>query len=124
VIVDRFGIPLSSGFNENPIGMKPCVYEYETCYKDDLMHKELEERPFIFCPKCGFKNEHLSRPWVCANSSCRENLKIALYPSRNIEKCTALHAEERAIRSLEGRSAEGATMYVTTYPCLQCARYI
>jgi len=41
-----------------------------------------------------------------------------------MELCTAIHAEERAIRSLGGRSAEGCTLYVNTFPCLQCARYI
>ena len=41
-----------------------------------------------------------------------------------MELCTAIHAEERAIRSLGGRDATGATLYTTTYPCFQCARYI
>lgn len=41
-----------------------------------------------------------------------------------MERCTAIHAEERAIRSLHGRTAEGATLYSTTFPCFQCARYI
>lgn len=41
-----------------------------------------------------------------------------------MELCTAIHAEERAIRSLEGRSARNATIYTTTFPCFQCARYI
>ena len=41
-----------------------------------------------------------------------------------MELCTAIHAEERAIRSLGGRSAEGCTLYVNTFPCFQCSRYI
>lgn len=32
--------------------------------------------------------------------------------------------EERAILSLGDRSAEGGTLYVTTFPCFQCARLI
>jgi deoxycytidylate deaminase len=124
VIVDHRGIPLSSGFNENPVEMQPCVRQFGFCYKDDLMHKELEELPFLYCPECGHKNEKLKRPWLCANPSCRTDLKKKLYPSRNIEKCTAIHAEERALLGLLGRTATGATMYVTTFPCFQCARQI
>lgn len=124
VIVDQRGIPLASGFNENPVAMQPCVKEFGCCYKDDLMHKELEERPFLHCPECGHKNENLKKPWLCANPNCRADLKKKLYPSRNIEKCTALHAEERAILGLLGRPASNATMYVTTFPCFQCARQI
>ncbi len=41
-----------------------------------------------------------------------------------MELCTAIHAEERAIRSLGVRSAEGCTLYVNTFPCFQCSRYI
>lgn len=124
VIVGRNGLPVSSGFNENPLRMRPCVEEFGYCFKDDIMHKELEELPHVFCPNCGQKNSELKKPWRCSKPSCGENLKIRLYPSRNMEKCTALHAEDRAIRGLPGGKAIGATMYQTTFPCLQCARYI
>ena len=38
--------------------------------------------------------------------------------------CTAIHAEERAILSLGDRPARGGTLYVTTFPCFQCARLV
>ncbi len=41
-----------------------------------------------------------------------------------MELCTAIHAEERAVLSLGSRSAEGGTLYVTTFPCFQCARLV
>ena len=41
-----------------------------------------------------------------------------------MELCTAIHAEERAIRSLHGRSADLGMLFTTTFPCFQCARYI
>lgn len=47
-----------------------------------------------------------------------------MYPNRNMELCTAIHAEERAILSLGGRSARDGRLYVTTFPCFQCARLI
>jgi len=122
VIVSDRGIPLSLGHNENPVGMKPCESEYRYCFKDENMHGKLEAMKDVHCPECGAKHDGLKEPWRC--SECRANLKLLFFPSRNMELCTAVHAEERAIRSLGDRSAEGATMYVTTFPCFQCSRYI
>lgn len=124
VIVGDNGIPLSLGFNENPNGMKPCETEFNSCFKDDDMHAKLEELDTVYCPNCGCKNEALKAPWQCSNEECKENFKLRFFPSRNMELCTAIHAEERAIRSLGNRNAEGATIYVTTFPCFQCSRYI
>lgn len=122
VIVGANGLPLSSGFNENPVGMDPCVRKYSACFKDDAMHISLERMSDFFCPKCGAKNSALKNPWRC--KECGENLKLRFFPSRNMELCTAIHAEERAIRSLMGRDAKDATIFSTTFPCFQCARYI
>jgi dCMP deaminase len=52
------------------------------------------------------------------------SFKEWLHPNRNMELCTAIHAEERAILSLGGRTVENGTLYVTTFPCFQCARLI
>jgi deoxycytidylate deaminase len=41
-----------------------------------------------------------------------------------MQLCTAIHAEERAILSLNGRDARGGTLYTTTFPCFQCARKV
>jgi deoxycytidylate deaminase len=122
VIVGVNGLPLSLGYNENPERMKPCKYEYTYCFKDEDMHKKLEKLSDLHCPKCGNSVGSVSKPWRCP--SCDENLKVRLFPSRNMELCTAIHAEERAIRSLHGRSAKDGTLYTTTFPCFQCSRYI
>ena len=42
VIVSDQGLPLSLGYNENPVGMKPCETEYKYCFKDENMHAKLE----------------------------------------------------------------------------------
>ena len=76
----------------------------------------------IYCPSCGKENKGLTDPWNC--SACGVSIKEWLHPNRNMELCTAIHAEERAILSLSGRSAKGGTLYVTTFPCFQCARLI
>jgi deoxycytidylate deaminase len=124
MIVGLDGRPISLGYNENPVKIQPCKRDPGYCIKDSIMEDELERLVGVYCPQCGTRNERLSKPYVCCNPQCRENLKLRLYPSRNIEKCTAIHAEEQAINSLQGRSAKDATMYSTTFPCVQCARRI
>lgn len=122
LIVSEDGLPLSVGFNENPVGMQPCETHFGYCFKDANMHARLEEMRDTHCPQCGEVTVAPKAPWRCAKCKC--DLKLKFFPSRNMELCTAIHAEERAIRSLHGREAAGATMYVTTFPCLQCSRYI
>ncbi len=122
VIVNLQNIPLSLGYNENPIGMEPCLTAYQHCFKDEDMHKKLEKMGGYKCPRCGKEITKIETPWRC--ESCKENLKLVFFPSRNMELCTAIHAEERAVRSLGGRSAEGGVLFTTTFPCFQCARYI
>jgi deoxycytidylate deaminase len=124
VTITRKGqeFPISMGFNENPPGIRTCKSE-SACYKDEDMLSKLKARgKKLFCPVCGELNEELNEPWAC--SKCRTSLKAWFHPSRNMELCTAIHAEERAILSLGDRSADGGTLYVTTFPCFQCARLI
>lgn len=114
--------PISMGFNENPPSVRTCK-NAGACYKDDDMMAKLKARGRkIYCPKCGKVHRDLGDPWNC--SKCGTSLKAWLHPNRNMELCTAIHAEERTVLSLGGRSAEGGTLYVTTFPCFQCARLI
>ena len=113
--------PISMGFNENPPRVPTC-YDLQVCCKDEDMAAKLKARGrSIHCPSCGIHHTDLSEPWLC---ECGENLKECLYPNRNMELCTAIHAEERAILSLGGRSSTDGRFYVTTFPCFQCARLI
>ncbi len=43
---------------------------------------------------------------------------------RALGRCSALHAEERAIISAGGRNLKNCTIYVTTFPCFTCAHKI
>jgi len=130
IVDDKNGIPLSVGYNDNPVGMESCFSRYNgLCYKDMVMDTNLEKMAPLFCPECSKEHKTISKPWECEGKkkdgrSCRCNFKAKFFPSRNMELCTAIHAEERAIRSLGGRNAEGCTLYVNTFPCFQCARYI
>jgi deoxycytidylate deaminase len=61
--------------------------------------------------------------------SCQDRLKKAIAKSpigALLEFSRALHAEMDALLSAgrEGKSTQGARMYVTTYPCHYCARHI
>jgi deoxycytidylate deaminase len=124
ITVTRNGheFPISMGFNENPPSVRTCKSE-SACYKDDDMMSKLQARgKKIHCPVCGKLHKGLDQPWNCLK--CGASLKAWLHPNRNMELCTAIHAEERAVLSLGGRSVEGGTLYVTTFPCFQCARLI
>lgn len=75
----------------------------------------------LCCPGCG---EKIDRPKLDSRCKCGDYLKDWLWPYRGMELCTAIHAEERALRSLGAKSTEGGTLYVTTFPCFQCARMV
>ena len=123
VIVNKDEIALSVGYNENPVGMLPCSSRRgKLCYKDSILQQKMERMTPFYCPECGHKTEVVSKPWKC--DKCGADLLKRFFPSRGMELCTALHAEERAIRSLGYRDAKGSTLYVNTFPCFQCARYI
>lgn len=113
---------ISTGFNENPPCIPTCFNEGKVCYKDEDMTSKLVARgKNIYCPSCGNYHTDLNEPWLC---KCGVSIRGWLHPNRNMELCTAIHAEERAILSLSGRSAKDGTLYVTTFPCFQCARLI
>jgi len=128
IVNEETKIPLSLGYNENPVGTPSC-FSLDICYKDKVMESRLEKMVPFFCPDCGTEHTTIKPPYVCNGKGngkprCRCNFKQKFFPSRGIELCTAIHAEERAILSLAGRSADGYTLYVNTFPCFQCARHI
>ncbi len=131
LIVDEVNrIPLSVGYNENPVGMESCFSLYgPVCYKNRVIESRLERMVPFFCPDCGKRHDKIGPPYLCdgrinGEQPCRCNFRRKFFPSRGIELCTAIHAEERAILSLAGRSADGCTIYVNTFPCFQYARQI
>jgi deoxycytidylate deaminase/dephospho-CoA kinase len=129
IVNEENGIPLSVGYNENPVGMESCSSLYGRCYKNQVIESRLEKMVPFFCPECQKKHDKIGPPYLCdgkmdGDQPCRCNFRRKFFPSRGIELCTAIHAEERAILSLAGRSADGCTIYVNTFPCFQCARQI
>jgi len=122
VTISRDGqeLPISMGFNENPPGIPTCLEE-GACYKDEDMEAKLSALKNIHCPLCGKKHRTLKKLWIC---KCGASFQQWLHRNRNMELCPAIHAEERAISTLGDRSAREGALYVTTFPCFQCARLI
>ena len=122
ITVDHNGLelPISTGYNENPAGVVPCIKK-QACFKDECMQAFFQAQRLVYCPSCGAKIEDPTDETRC---QCGERIRDWLFPTRGMEICTAIHAEERAIRSLGDRSAAGGKLYVTTFPCFQCARMV
>ena len=65
-------------------------------------------------------------PWSCKEFGCLREKKYGECSKvhRNPEDCSAIHAELDAVVGLTKEQLEGATLYVTRYPCEACARLI
>ena len=128
----RFQV-VSSGYNDVPLGTKPCVFaDYGKCYRDHL--QESHAKDLNYCPRCG--REIPKRPtlppseYVC-ECGC-EVFESYLpggraTPGKLLDMCRALHAEENAILGLSGISKQGKgelVLYSTTFPCNLCANKI
>jgi deoxycytidylate deaminase len=131
------GEVVGQGFNENPLGTKPCIEEREygalpeknvpgKCYRDIVRQEafvQLSDNG-VRCPKCGEKigiKNSGGPPWECGK--CDSDLEEYFWPERAMTLCTAVHAEVAAILSSYGRTKD-ATLYTTTFPCFQCAEKI
>jgi len=116
---------LSVGFNENPSWMQPCYHEYGACYRDLWRQKEWESKGYKWCPKCGVSLEDVEWPYECPNPACGAGSLLEwVFPERAMTKCTAIHAEVRAIRSCPPDKIAGSHLYVTTFPCFLCSEEI
>jgi deoxycytidylate deaminase len=132
LVTDSRGQVIGVGYNENPLGTKPCAeeptYEYR-CYRDILRNDHFEDlaKRGARCPKCGEPLKQMKGPpWRCENCLEKEektNLESFFFPDRAMSWCTAIHAEVRAILAA-GERASGGVLYTTTFPCFQCAEKI
>ncbi len=132
LITDSRGQVIGVGYNENPLGTKPCVEEPtygNRCYRDILRNSHFEDlaKRGARCPKCGEPlKQIIGPPWRCTSCLQKEektNLESFFFPDRAMSWCTAVHAEVSAILAA-GERARGGVLYTTTYPCFQCAEKI
>jgi deoxycytidylate deaminase len=124
-VIGKGDEPLASGYNENPDGLRPCIDEFQTCFRDIVRHERFVELSRLDgkCPFCTHPiPEPLPHPWDCPN--CGKSLDAAFFPDRAMKWCTALHAEERALLNAGERDLTETTLYSTTFPCMLCAEKI
>lgn len=128
VLVDeKNNVILSSGHNEVPQAgiTEACIIKYAgRCYRDiykENYFRELEKKGQT-CPKCEEKLEDITYPFHCAK--CGFDLDKYFIRDKALNRCRALHAEEKALLNLGSRNSEGLTLYTTTFPCFSCAKKI
>ncbi|MFP5319541.1 MAG: deaminase [Acidimicrobiia bacterium] len=133
VILDLDKEVIGVGYNENPTGTSPCVDEVAyngRCYRDIVRNETLRQlhHDGMKCPACGEALPEISGPpWRCGSCEAagrKTDLEAVFFPDRAMSWCTAIHAEDRAIRAAAGRSLKGARLYTTTFPCFQCAEKV
>lgn len=127
VIADIRGQIISTGYNENPEPMAPCVKQFKYCYKDACVQEQIYTmlQKKSECPHCQVKIQStgdLGDNYKCP--SCGKSLMTAYAPDRGMSRCTAIHAENMAIMNASGKNIQGSIIYTTTFPCGQCARQI
>lgn len=120
VIVDRNGSVVSIGFNENPKPLDPCHIQFGDCYRE--IHAEGTMKSLKSCPFCQKALNGLEYPYICPQ--CKTNIYRKIVRDRALSRCTALHAEEKAIINAHVTDLNGCSLYVTTFPCFNCAQKI
>ena len=132
VLVSTAGDVVGTGYNENPRSTNPCAEEptyNNRCYRDLIRnaHFQTLNATGARCPKCGEPLPKIDGPpWMCPACAKRDektNLESYFFPDRAMNWCTAIHAEVWAILSA-GERARGATLFSTTFPCMQCSEKI
>ena len=132
VVVDAGGRVVGVGYNENPLGTKPCMEEpsYKfTCYRDIVRTEFLNNYSCrgVLCPTCGKPLQRVEGPpWACPSCAAigkKTYLDDIFFPDRALNWCTAIHAEAWALFAA-GERARGGELYTTTFPCFQCAEKI
>ena len=111
VIIDSNGNLFSSGLNNTPVSVRPCIIEYGECNRDQL------------------RKDYTSSIEECVeDNECKVKILEKFKGFKILDYCRALHAEETAIlnAATTGNSfaLKGATLYTTTYPCNLCANKI
>ena len=121
-LYSKRGSLISTGFNGPPF-MGGCEKMFGGCHKTLIIDK-LTKNIWVWmegreCPKCKKPMRNLIEN-ECYCTNCGFDVKTFLNPIKGSEHCMALHAEERAI-SNANKNLKGATIFTTTFPCLQCA---
>jgi deoxycytidylate deaminase len=124
VIVDeKSNTIMSVGYNENPQPIDPCIVKYKRCYRDHFKTQFFKQQENLNqrCPKCKEPIKDLKSPFLCKKCGCDLDKE---FKNKKMDKCTALHAEEKALLNAKNQNIAGCTIYTTTFPCFTCAQKI
>ncbi len=121
VIIDQKKNVISVGHNDPPVASEQCIMKYGKCYRD-IVRKEFFSDLKTNCPNCKVYFENIKFPFYCP--SCKINLEDIFFKDRIINRCRSLHAEEKAIINAGLNGLKNSTMYITTFPCNECAKKI
>ena len=111
---------ISQGFNNPPKEIENC-YIKRACQRHLVLDEYENETKF--CRNCGKKLKFKKNGEKFCKSHDRKYLKL---PSKILDLCRALHAEENAILTAGkyGLPLNSTVLYTTTYPCNDCAKKI
>jgi len=122
VVVDEQKNILVMGYNENLLPHKPCIEDTGDCQRDIYKREyfqKLKDDKTVICPNCR-ETLSCSLEFKCEKCNCK--LDAYFIPDKALSRCTALHAEARALRALRGGELhKGNVIYTTASPCLTCA---
>jgi deoxycytidylate deaminase/dephospho-CoA kinase len=120
VIVDLMGKVVSVGYNDNPASLQSCIDGFYGCFRDAYMDELM--KVLKFCPECGKQLIDFKYPYECPG--CQKNVCRQVIRDRALGRCSALHAEERALLDSGRQNLIGCTLYVTAFPCFTCTQKI
>jgi len=123
-IVNPDGVILSIGYNENPTPIRPCLEQFEYCYKDIYKKDFFNDLINSACPnpECKKILDHIPSNYRCPY--CNFDLDGYYIRDRAASRCSALCAEEKAIINAGLSSLDKCIIYTTTFPCFSCAQKI
>ena len=111
VIIDSDGNLFSSGLNNTPVSVQPCLVKYGECKRDQLR-----------ADYTSYIGSHVE------DQENRDKILEKFKEFKILDYCRALHAEETAIlnavKTGSSNGLIGSTLYTTTYPCNLCANKI
>lgn len=127
---------LSTGNNNVPHASESCFDLHSECYR--IKRKEEHLPSISFCPFCGKELKAQLELLVKENrymsdlrcDKCGKDIFELISPSKELEYCRSLHAEENAILSNPYTASSynsknnNMILFTTTFPCMLCAKKI
>lgn len=125
VLRNKEGFMVSAAYNEVPRGEKSCSESVGDCYRTVIRRENVKKvvSAWKYCPYCLHILPKNFADLVCP--SCGKLYIDEFHHYKLLDKCRAIHAEEAVIIGTSLRAdLREASLYSTTFPCMQCAKRI